>query len=164
MNGERAALLEAGIKRRLLEAARQLRALEQSASTFGDDFDLSEFEHAWRSDAPEDLNRANAVQAGYENVVNACIKGAQELCELEGWTVPNREPTSTEALKQLQQRGVIAAKTHAAVKQAYERRSEIQHDYVGVAARALHGAVVLVLVHAPFLLQGVAAQMRQQGT
>lgn len=163
MSVTRVALLEANIKRRLLDAQRHVRALEQSAAGFGSDFDLAEFEHAWRSGAPEELNRANAVQAGYENVVNACIRIAQELCELEGWTAPNLEPTSTEALKQLQQHGVIAPRTHGAMKEAYERRSEVQHDYVGVAARALHGAVELVLTHAPLLLQDVAAQIRQRG-
>ena len=164
MSTERDALLQANIKQRLLDAQRHLRALEHSASGFGDDFDLVPFEQAWRSALPEELNRANAVQAGYENVVNACIRIAQELCELAGWTTPNREPTSIEALKQLQQHGVIAPKTHSAMKEAYERRSAVQHDYVGVAARALHGAVELVLIHAPLLLQGVAAQLRQRTT
>ena len=163
MNDERAALLEATIKRRLIDAQRHLHALEQSAALFGGDFELAEFERAWQSSVPVELNRANAVQAGYENVVNACIKSAQELCELEGWTAANREPTSTEALKQLRQHGVIGAKTHGAIKEAYERRNAVQHDYVGVAARALHGAVELVLVHGPALLQDVAAQLRQRG-
>jgi uncharacterized protein YutE (UPF0331/DUF86 family) len=163
MTDERGGLLQTSIKRRMLDAKRHLQALEQSAAGFGGDFRLEEFEQAWRSDAAEELNCANAVQAGYENVVNACIKIAQELCELEGWTPPNLEPTSTEALKQLAEHGVIAAKTHAAIRAAYERRSEIQHDYAGVAARALHEAVKLVLVHAPLLLQDAAAQLRQRG-
>ena len=163
MSSDRDALLAASIKRRLVDAQRHLRALEQSAAFFGGDFELAEFERAWQSSVPDELNRANAVQAGYENVVNACIRSAQELCELEGWTTANREPTSTEALKQLQQHSVIAPRTHSAMKEAYERRRAVQHDYVGVAARALHGAVELVLVHAPLLLQDVAAQLRQRG-
>ena len=162
MSSDRAALLGANIKRRLLDAERHLRALEQSAAAFGGDFDLAEFEQAWRSGVPEELNRANAVQAGYENVVNSCISGARELCELEGWTAANRKPTSIEALKQLLRHGVIAPKTHSAMKEAYERRSDVQHDYVGVAARALHGAVELVLIHAGLLVQDVAAQLRQR--
>jgi len=163
MSSDRDALLAASIKRRLLDAQRHLRALEQSAALFGGDFELPEFERAWQSSVPDELNRANAVQAGYENVVNACIKSAQELCELEGWAPTNREPTSTEALKQLRQHGVIAPKTHSAMKEAYDRRSAVQHDYVGVAARALHGAVELALVHAPLLLQDVAAELRERG-
>jgi predicted TIM-barrel fold metal-dependent hydrolase len=150
--------------RRLLDAEQHLRALEQSAAGFGGDFDLAEFESAWRSGAPEELNRANAVQAGYENVINACIKIAQELCELEGWTAPNREPTSIEALAQLRQHGVIGLKTHSALKETYERRGDMQHDYAGVAARELHDAAKLVLAHASLLLQDVAAQIRLQGS
>jgi hypothetical protein len=58
-------------------------------------------ERAWSSHDPNELNRANAVQAGYENVINTCVRIAQELCTLEAWTTPNLEPSSTEALKQL---------------------------------------------------------------
>jgi len=163
MSSDRAAQLEANIKRRLLDAQRHLRALEQSAAFFGGDFELAEFERAWQSGVPEELNRANAVQAGYENVVDACTRSAQELCELEGWTTANQKSTSTEALKQLQQHNVIGSKTHGAIREAYERRSDVQHDYVGVAARALHGAAELVLVHASLLVQDVAAQLRQRG-
>lgn len=162
MSDERAALLETSLKKRLVDAQRHLSALEHAAAEFGGDFDPDAFAAAWRSDEPEELKRAYAVQAGYENVINGCIKIAQELAELEGWSVPGIEPTSIEALKLLQDNGVITGKTRSALKDAQERRNDIQHDYVNVAAREIHVAAQVVLEHAPLMLQDVAGVLRQR--
>jgi uncharacterized protein YutE (UPF0331/DUF86 family) len=108
------------------------------------------------------LKRTYAVQAGYENVLNTCIKIAQELAELEGWSASNLEPTSIEALKLLQQNGVITAKTRDALKNAQERRTDVQHDYANVAVRDVYESTRDVLEHAPLLLQDVAGQLRQR--
>lgn len=159
----RAGLLEASIKRRLVDARRHLAALERAASGFGADFDLHAFEASWRSDDPEQLNRANAVQAGFENVVNACIEAARELCELEGWSAPGAVPSSAEVLRRLHMHGAVSAKTRRALGDAYKRRSAIQHDYANVAARETHAAALAVLEHAPALLQGVADAVRGRG-
>jgi uncharacterized protein YutE (UPF0331/DUF86 family) len=158
---DRAEILKSSIGERLLDATRHLRTLEDAATEFGDDFDIDQFEQSWRSSEPAELKRAYAVQAGYENVINACIKISQELCELEGWSQAGTEPSSIEALKLLQEHGVISAGTRAALKDAQERRSDIQHDYVNVAANDIHAAARQVLEHAPLLLQDVASQLRQ---
>ena len=162
MSADRAARLEISIKARLVDARRHLEALTYSAAGFGGDFDLPSFEEAWRSDDPKELSRAYAIQAGYENVINACIKIAQELCVLEGWADAGVQPSSVEALKALRENGVIGARTRSAIKEAQERRSEVQHDYVNVAAREIHQAVQQVMEHAPSLLQDVAGQLLQR--
>jgi uncharacterized protein YutE (UPF0331/DUF86 family) len=162
MSGERAAFLETSIKRRLIDARRHLTALEHAAAEFGGDFDLDSFESAWRADDPKALERAYVVQAGFENVINACIKIAHELTELEGWRPAGAEPSSIEALRLLRENGVITASTLSALKDAQERRSNIQHDYVNVAARELHAAAQGVLEHAPLLLQDAAGVLRQR--
>jgi uncharacterized protein YutE (UPF0331/DUF86 family) len=162
VSGERRDLLEASIKERLLDAQRHLRTLEYTAAAFGADFELTPFEEAWRSSEPEQLAHAYAVQAGYENVINACVRIAQELCRLEGWNAAGPEPSSIQALRLLHEHGVITARTRGALKDAQERRSEVQHDYVSVAARELHAAARQVIEHAPLLLQEVAGQLRQR--
>jgi uncharacterized protein YutE (UPF0331/DUF86 family) len=162
MSSERAALLETSIKKRLIDVQRHLTALEHAAAEFGSDFDLGSFEVAWQSDDPETLKGAYAVQAGYENAINGCIKIAQELNEIEGWSDAGTEATSIEALKHLQENGVITGKTRSALKDAQERRSDVQHDDVNVAAREIHAAAQAVLEHAPLLLQEVAGVLRQR--
>ncbi len=128
MSDPRARLLETTIKSRVVDARRHLVAREHAAAGFGDDFDAGAFETAWRSEDPGQLNRANAVQAGFENAVNACAKVAQELCELEGWSGRGTEPSSSEALRRLHEHGVVTAATRTALRDAYERRRTIQHD------------------------------------
>jgi uncharacterized protein YutE (UPF0331/DUF86 family) len=162
MKREREELLETNIKERAVDARRHLEAVELAAAEFGD-FELSAFEAAWRATDPGELQKAYAVQAGYEHVLNAVIKIAEELAELEGWTPPNSEPSAIEALKALHDNGVIAAATRTALKEAQERRNDVQHDYVRVAAREIHESVTAVLEYAPLLLQGVADQLHQRG-
>jgi uncharacterized protein YutE (UPF0331/DUF86 family) len=159
---ERAELLETNIKKRLLDGRRHIDGLESAAADFGEDFDFDAFEQAWKSDDPQELKRAYAVQAGYENLLNTCIKLGQELSELEGWTESNVEPSSIEALKSLQQNGVITAKTHKALKDAQERRGAVQHDYANVTVREVYESAREVLEHAPLLLQDVVGQLRQR--
>ncbi|MCP9486521.1 MAG: hypothetical protein MSC30_11715 [Gaiellaceae bacterium MAG52_C11] len=155
-------LLETTLKARLIDTRKHLEALERAVAAFPNGFGLAEFERAWRGEPDERLT-VYPIQAGYENGINGCIRIAQELCELEGWTPANRDPSSTEALKLLQENGIVAAKTRAALKDAYERRSEIQHDYVGAAAREVHAAALAVLEFAPLLLQDVALHLKQRG-
>lgn len=155
MPADRSALLKTTLKDRLVDTRKHLEALESAVAAFPDDFALTEFERAWRGEAAERLT-VYPIQAGYENVINGCIKVAQELCELRGWTPANVEPKSTEALKHLQDNGIISPKTRGALKDAYERRGEIQHDYIGAAAREVHAATLTVIEHAPQLLQDVA--------
>ena len=162
MSGDQSALLETAIKERLVDAQRHLLTLDYAAAAFGADFELIAFEDAWRSSEPEQLARAYAVQAGYENVINACIAIAQELCRLERWAPSGAEPSSIEALRLLHEHGVITAGTRGALKDAQERRSEVQHDYVNVAAREIHAAARQVIEHAPLMLKEVVGQLRQR--
>ena len=136
---DRSGFLETRLKDRLVDTQKHLEALERAVAEFPNDFGLTEFERAWVGTPAERLT-AYPIQAGYENVINGCIKIVQELCELNGWTPSNREPSSTEALKHLKENGIINSQTHAALKDAYERRGEVQHDYIGAATREVHAA------------------------
>lgn len=155
-------ILVSKIKDRIVDGERHLNALRVAAAAFGGDFDLGAFEAAWRSSDSRELHGAYAVQAGFENVINTCVTIATDLCKLEGWTAGPTAPSSVEALKLLHENGVIDAKTRTALKDAQEERSDIQHDYVGVAARAVHEQVVEVLDHAQLLFQGAADQIRNR--
>jgi hypothetical protein len=161
MSARRSAHLETSLKERLVDTHKHLEALERAVAAFPNEFGPDEFEQAWAGEAAERLT-AYPIQAGYENVINGCIRIAQELCELSGWTPPNVEPKSTEALKHLFDKGIVNAKTYGALKDAYARRGEVQHDYVGTAAREVHRATLAVIEHAPQLLQDVATHLKQR--
>jgi uncharacterized protein YutE (UPF0331/DUF86 family) len=162
VNSEREQFLETMIKTRALDALRHLRGLQAAAAAFGADFDLEALQQSWASDDPQELLPVYAVQGGFENVLNTCVKIAQELCELEGWSEPGGQPSSVEALKLLQEHGVITGSTRQALKDAQERRTTVQHAYVHVAVSEVHQSATAVLEHAPLLLQDVAGQLRQR--
>ncbi len=159
---DRSGFLETRLKDRLVDTQKHLEALERAVAEFPNDFGLAEFERAWVGTPAERLT-TYPIQAGYENVINGCIKIAQELCDLNGWTPSNREPSSTEALKRLKENGIINSQTNAALKDAYERRGEVQHDYIGAAAREVYAATLAVIEHAPNLLQDIALHLKQRG-
>lgn len=158
---ERLALLETKLQERMLDTHKHLDALVAAVDAFPDEFGPEEFERAWAGDTEGRLT-TYPIQAGYENVINGCIRVAQEVCELSGWSPANQEPDANAALKLLQQNGIIDAKTRTALKDANERRNSIQHDYVGTAAHRIQQATLAVLEFAPSLLQDVAHYLRQR--
>jgi uncharacterized protein YutE (UPF0331/DUF86 family) len=161
---DRKALLETTIKERLVDTKKHLQTLQHACSRFGDDFDLMPFEQAWVSDDADERVLAYAVQAGYENAINGAVRIAQELCELEGWTPENRQPTSTEALKMLKEQGLVVAATLTRLRDAYESRNDLQHDYVHVAVYKIHAAATATIVAVPLMLQDVALYLQQRST
>ena len=158
---ERHQILETTVKARILDTHKHLEALQTAVAAFSNDFGLPEFERAWAGDVDERLT-TYPIQAGYENVINGCMRIAQELCKLNGWSSANVEPNANEALNLLHENGIITAKSRTALKGAYERRNGIQHDYVGMAAREIHQATLAVIEHAPSLLQDVALNLNQR--
>lgn len=158
---DRTSTLETTLKERIVDTRKHVAALEAAVAAFPDDFDLGSFEQAWFGE-PDQRLLAYPVQAGYENVINGCIRIAQEVCELEGWTRANTVASSTEALKHVRENGLINSQTHAALKDAYERRSDVEHDYVGAAPREVHAATLAALEHAPAFLQDVALYLHQR--
>ena len=119
-------LLVTAIKQRLLDTNKHVQTLQAACARFGEDFELQLLVGAWNGEFQDQRIAAYAVQAGYENSINGSIKIAQELSELAGWTPPNQEPNSNEALRKLRENGVISAKTLTKLKDALRAgRSEI---------------------------------------
>lgn len=155
MSDRRSTLITA-LKRRLLDTRDQVDALRAACSRFGDDFDEEAFTSAWNSSDADSKLPALAVQAAYENSINGAIRIAQELSELAGWTPANIQPTSTEALKALRENGLIATATlHQQLKDAYEQRGSLQHDYANTFARDIHEQTRATLHTVPRLLEDV---------
>lgn len=153
---DRRATLTTALKKRLLDTREQVETLRVACSQFGDDFDEAAFVSAWNTSDRQLKLSALAVQAAYENSINGTIRIAQELAELAGWTPANTEPTSIEALKALRENGVIANATiHQQLKDAYEQRGSLQHDYANTFARDIHEQARATLEAVPALLQDV---------
>src|SRR5262249_26352555 len=128
--------------------------LRLACGQFGDEFDEAAFVTAWNHSDRRTKLSALAVQAAYENSINGAIRIAQELSALAGWTAPNLEPSSIEALKALRENGVIPnAKVHQQLREAYEARGTLQHDYANTLARDIHEQAKATLESVPAMLQ-----------
>lgn len=153
---DRKTTLVAALKKRVLDTREQVETLRVACSQFGPDFDEALFVSTWSSSDREVKLSALAVQAAYENSINGAIRIAQELAELAGLTPPNTEPSSTEALKALRNNGLILNGTiHQQLKDAYEHRGSLQHDYANTLARDIHEQARATLEAVPLLLQEV---------
>jgi hypothetical protein len=151
---DRRTTLITALKKRLLDTHEQVETLRVACSQFGDEFDEAAFVAAWNSKDRKLKLTALSVQAAYENSINGAIRIAQELSELAGWTPANLEPSSVDALKALREHGVIPnATVHAQLKDAYEERSSLQHDYANTLARDIHEQAKATLDAVPALLQ-----------
>ena len=161
----RRATLTTALKRRLLDTREQVETLRVACGQFGDDFDEADFISAWSSSDRHLKLTTLAVQAAYENSINGAIRIAQELAELAGWTPPNTQPTSVEALKALRDNGIIANPTiHQQLRDAYEQCSSLQHDYANTRARDIHEQARATLEAVPTLLQEVHLYVTQNLT
>jgi hypothetical protein len=159
---ERRTTLITALKRRLLDTREQVETLSVACGQFGEDFDEADFVSAWSSSDRHVKLTALAVQAANENSINGAIRIAQELAELAGWTPPNAEPASIEALKALRENGIIANATiHRQLRDAYEQRGSFQHDYANTLARDIHEQARATLEAVPALLQDVHLYMTQ---
>lgn len=151
---DRRATLTTALKKRLLDTSEQVETLRVACSQFGDDFDETAFVAAWTSSDRQLKLSALAVQAAYENSINGAIRVAQELAELARWTPTNTAPSSFEALKVLRENGIIPnAKIHQQLRDAYEHRSLLQHDYANTLARDIYEQARATLDAVPAMLQ-----------
>jgi hypothetical protein len=159
---DRRATLITALKKRLIDTNEQVETLQVACAQFGDAFDQSAFVAAWNSQDRKVKLTALAVQAAYENSINGAIRIAQELSELAGWTETNREPSSVDALKALRENGLIpTARVHQQLKDAYEERSTLQHDYANTLARDIHEQALAMLDAIPAMLQEVRLYILQ---
>lgn len=127
-------------------------------AAFPPDFDQGALEGAWSSGNPVDLNNVNALQGGFENVLNQLLESALEVCRLEGW-FGGDDQSMLLALRRLRDNGVITEPTRKALADAKELRDGTQHAYPDIAASDFHTAVSLLLESGGDYIQDVSRWM-----
>jgi hypothetical protein len=135
--------LTRSIEQRLLTARKHRPALDLAMAAFPPNFDMAAFEKAWSSQDAAEVNQANALQGGFENVLNQLLEAAVELTKLEQWD-EGHDTTVLLALRRLKEHGVITEQTRRNLADAKELRDGTQHTYPDIAAPDFHDAVNLL--------------------
>lgn len=150
-SGDRKAVLgrrKALIGDRLEDLPRQISALENAMSAFGDDFDLDRLKAAFETEA--DMDAYNQVQA-LERAVGRTQNYVAELSVngvlLAGLDLPvdRDEGKAARAFEVLREQSVIDGSLCRLMKRAQRARSRLEHDYVSIPAGDLRTAAELVL-------------------
>ncbi|HXD69509.1 MAG TPA: hypothetical protein VN615_06580 [Gaiellales bacterium] len=134
--------MKRSIEDRLLTARTHRAALDVAMTQFPPAFSLDALEAAWNSRDAAKANQANALQGGFENVLNQLLEAAGELCRLEGWAHGDSMPV---ALRKLKEQGVITETVRKDLAGAKELWDGAQHAHPGVAAADFHEAVGLLI-------------------
>lgn len=141
---ERARALKAKIRDRISDVRRHLVALRTAMSEFGEDFDLDQFEQAYDSEDPVELNRVKAVERGVDQLYNYIAELAAlglELAEIRA----RRQDTNARAdIDSLRQIGVIGSERARRLQRLRELRRQLVHEYATVTAQQIHEAARII--------------------
>lgn len=140
-----------GLDRRLDRIPLYRRALLESMSHFGDDFDREDFVAAYRSSDPVTINAATAVEGNLGHLVNWLKQiadfGYHELVRLE-----RIEKSDGPPLDGLVGEKILLADDRDRLMPLVKLRNRLQHDYPEVTPQEIYAAVSDTLELLPGLL------------
>lgn len=148
---DRARALRAKIRDRVSDVRRHLVALRTAMGEFGEDFDLDQFERAYDSEDPVELNRVKAVERGVDQLYNYIAELAAfglELAEIRA----RRQDTNARAdIDSLLRIGVIGSERARRLQRLRELRRQLVHEYATATAQQIHEAArIIASEFAPF--------------
>ena len=157
----RAADLSRKIGDRLRDTKRHYNALVAAMAWFGDDFDAEEFQAAFNSEDPDELNRVKSVERGVDQLYNYAAELAAfglELAELRG---RHDETNARRDLEQLARLGVISMARARRLQRLRELRRLLVHDYATAMAEQVHEAAKILRSELPYFFRAYAAWVKE---
>lgn len=129
--------------------------LEDAVAAFPPDFDRAAFAAAWVSADAAQRNRAMLVRSNMDDLHNLCqtlvalgVRVAQDL----GAIPADRKTPAQDQLRALQ---LYPRRIERLMHEVGELRNSSQHQYWGLEAHDVHGAVTRQLVHVPPFVVGI---------
>lgn len=157
---DRAHVLRRKITSRLKDARRHLRALRDAQAEFGEDFDLAQFELAFRSEDPTALNKVAAVERNLDRLYNYIVEVTAFGIELAGERRADETPNAPRDLRRLQCAGGITVSLRDRLLRLSELRRMMVHDYTDAAAAEVHEATRILTEALPPFVKSFAAWVR----
>lgn len=141
---DRARALKAKIRDRVSDVRRHLVALRTAMAEFGEDFDLDEFQRAYDSEDPFELNRVKAVERGVDQLYNYIAELAALGLELAGIRARREEANTRTDIDALRRIGVIGPERARRLQQLRELRRLLVHEYATATAEQVHEAARII--------------------
>ena len=137
---DRARALKAKIRDRVVDVRRHLIALRTAMAEFGQDFDLDNFQRAYQSEDPVELNRVKAVERGVDQLYNYIAELSAfglELAEIRNRRDDTNARSDIAALVRI---GVIGAERGRRLQRLRALRRQLVHEYAIATAEQVHEA------------------------
>jgi uncharacterized protein YutE (UPF0331/DUF86 family) len=141
---DRAPALKAKIRDRVPDVRRHLVALRTAMAEFGEDVDLDEFQRAYDSEDPVELNRVKAVERGVDQLYNYIAEPAALGLELAGIRARREEANARTDIDALQRIGVIGPERAKRLQRLRELRRLLVHEYGTATAEQEHEAARII--------------------
>jgi hypothetical protein len=125
----RARTLKAKIRDRVGDVRRHLIALRTAMAEFGEDFDLTAFQHAYDPDDPVLLNQVKAVERGVDQLYNYVAELAAFGLELVEVRARHQETNARADIDALRRVGVIGSERARRLQRLRELRRLLVHEY-----------------------------------
>ena len=146
---KRATALKHKVLDRIKDVRRHLDALEAAMATFGDDFDLAEFQRAFDSTDPTQLNRVKAVERGVDQLYNYTAELAAFGTELAGRRDRRDETNARRDLDALVALKVVSRERMRRLQRLRELRRLLVHEYATATASQVHEAAQIITADLP---------------
>lgn len=144
LDPQRAKTLKAKIRDRIADVRRHLIALRSAMAEFGEDFDLAEFQAAYRSEDPVLLNRVKAVERGVDQLYNYIAELAAFGLELACVRERGEETNARRDLDALRNARVLSGELVDRLQRLRELRRLLVHEYATATAEEVHESARIV--------------------
>lgn len=165
MSATRAALarMDELTQRRVRNIAGGLQALDLAMYEFGEDrLADPEWQRAFESGDPDDINKIIPVMSGYEHVIQNVIELAKAAGRVTG-DLPGRRPRAEIAIEMLQTVSAVSKTDRARLDDLYVFRGRVSHESPDIGADEMARYAERALSEIPPMITGIRRWLAAEG-
>lgn len=148
---------------RLERLAAQRAALVQATKAFGSDFDEEEWDAAFLSPDPHDINRVVTVCGDYQAIVNNTVEAVKIGAGLAGVKPTPGMRGAPGIIDAIRADGGFSERQATTFAELYRTRNRLQNASPDIVADEVHRQVRLLLRHLPRLMKSYAEWLKRHG-
>ena len=152
----------ARLGKRMKSLSRHLAGLEAAIDEFDGDLDLKQWQAAFESDDPQELNRCVTVTGGFSALVNGYVEMLKAATRLVGLTA-GKKPRAETALGLIVTDGGLSQSQSDQIQELYLLEGRMQHVSTDVNAAELRDGVLQLRDSLPSLVKATVSWLAIRG-